>query len=104
MTDGGFPLSHNFYVHMHVSFTHVNKTEDNIWKVTCKRKWNMSRPRQSRTYKQITFGVTVCYNGMSGTLLEHVFFISCPHLHATNGKILTGNIQMIYNLLYLHIL
>lgn len=73
MTDGGFPLSHNFYVHMHVSFTHVNKTEDNIRKVTCKRKWNMSRPRQSRTYKQITFGVTVCYNGMSGTLLEHVF-------------------------------
>ena len=73
MTDGGFPLSHNFYVHMHVSFTHVNKTEDNIRKVTCKRKWNMSRPPQSRTYKQITFGVTVCYNGMSGTLLEHVF-------------------------------
>ena len=27
MTDGGFPLSHNFYTHMHVSFTHVNKTE-----------------------------------------------------------------------------
>ena len=73
MTDGGFPLSHNFYVHMHVSFTHVNKTEDNVRKVTCKHKWNMSRPRQSRTYKQITFGVTVCFNSMSGTLLEHVF-------------------------------
>ena len=27
MTDVGFPPSHNFYVHMHVSFTHVNKTE-----------------------------------------------------------------------------
>ena len=27
MTFGGFPLSHNFYVHMHVSFTHINKTE-----------------------------------------------------------------------------
>ena len=27
MTLGGFPLSRNFYVHMHVSFTHVNKTE-----------------------------------------------------------------------------
>ena len=27
ITFGGFPLSHNFYVHMHVSFTHINKTE-----------------------------------------------------------------------------
>ena len=45
MTDGGFPLSRNFYVHMDVSFTHVNKTDDNVRKVTCKRKWNMSRPR-----------------------------------------------------------
>ena len=39
----------------------------------CKRKWNMSRPCQSKAYKQLTFGVTVCFNGMSGTLLEHVF-------------------------------
>ena len=62
MTDGGFPLSRNFYVHMHLSFTHVNKT-DNVWKVTCKCKWNMSVTRQSKTYKQLTFGVTVCFNG-----------------------------------------
>ena len=27
MTFGGFPLSYSFYVHMHISFTHVNKTE-----------------------------------------------------------------------------
>ena len=27
MTFGGFQLLHNFYVHMHVSFTHVTKTE-----------------------------------------------------------------------------
>ena len=27
MTFGGFRLSCNFYVHMRVSFTHVNKTE-----------------------------------------------------------------------------
>ena len=27
MTDGEFPLSRNFYVHMHLSFTHVNKTQ-----------------------------------------------------------------------------
>ena len=27
MTFGGFPLSRNFYVHMHVSFTRINKTE-----------------------------------------------------------------------------
>ena len=27
MAFGGFPLSRNFFVHMHVSFTHVNKTE-----------------------------------------------------------------------------
>ena len=33
----------------------------------------MSRPYQSKTYEQLTFGVTVCFNGMSGTLLEHVF-------------------------------
>ena len=74
MTDGGFPLSRNSYVHMHLSFTHVNKTQTMFGR-SCVNvsQWNMSRPRQSRTYKQITFGVTVCFNGMSGTLLEHVF-------------------------------
>ena len=33
----------------------------------------MSRPCQSKTYTQLTFGVTVFFNGMSGTLLENVF-------------------------------
>ena len=27
MTNGGFPLLCNFYVHAHVSFKHVNKTK-----------------------------------------------------------------------------
>ena len=49
MTDGGFPLSHNFYMHMHVSFTHLNKTETMYGRSMCKNKWNMSRPCQSKT-------------------------------------------------------
>ena len=38
MTDGGFPLSHNFYMHMHVSFTHLNKTETMYGRSMCKNK------------------------------------------------------------------
>ena len=59
----------------------------------------------SKTYKQLTFGVTVCLTAvklqMFGSKTCHVrhpirtCFIACPRLDATNGKIL--NIQMIYN-------
>ena len=52
----------------------------------------------SKTYKQLTFDATVCFNAvnfkcsaaeqvMSGTLLERVFFVSCPRLDVTDGNV-----------------
>ena len=60
-------------------------------------KWNKSGMRWSKTHKQVTFGATVCFNGcqtskclaakhvMSGTRLEHAFFVLCPRLDPTDG-------------------
>ena len=69
--------------------------KNNFWKQVCFfwvrnvpgswEKWNMSRMHWSKTYKQPSFGMTVCFNGYQ-TLnvwrhpVRTCFFVSCPCL------------------------
>ena len=57
--------------------------------------WNMSRRHWSKAYKQLAFGVTVCFNGcQSSNVWRHAvrtcFLVSCPRWDATGGKFVLG--------------
>ena len=58
-------------------------------------KWNMSRMHWSKTYKQLAFGVTFCFNDCQTlNVWQHIvrkcFLVSCPRLDATGGKLVLG--------------
>ena len=79
--------------------------KNNFWKHVCFfwarnareswEKWNMSRAHRSKTYEQLAFGMTVCFNGCQ-TLniwrqpVRTCFLVSCPRLDATDDKLVLG--------------
>ena len=55
----------------------------------------MSRAHRSKTYEQLAFGMTVCFNGCQtlNTWRQPVrtcFLVSCPRLDATDDKLVLG--------------